>query len=126
MNSLNFSFSFLLNIFNDTDCDGLFHISDGESTKWWEFLEFLNTHRFGWDDDNDGGVTLFDGLWEFFSGFTCSSVDLGLDFLEFAGNVSGVAIHNWTVTGLDLTWMVHNDDLSSEVVAFFCWIILGV
>jgi hypothetical protein len=46
--------------------------------------------------------------FEFFSG---SSVDLGVDGFEFAGNMGGVAIEDGGVSGLDLSWMVENDDL---------------
>jgi len=55
-----------------------------------------------------------------------SSVDLLEELGEFAGDVSGMAIQNWSVSSADLTGMVEDDDLSVERVAAFGWIVLGV
>jgi hypothetical protein len=40
--------------------------------------------------------------------------------------MSSVAIENWGISLLDLTWMVQDDDLSEEVGGVLCWVILGV
>jgi hypothetical protein len=102
----------------------LFHISDGESSERRIFRESFTAHWLGGFHDNQSRVTILDEFWFFFSGFTSSSVDLGFDFLEFAGNVSGVAIQNWAVTVLDLTGVVHDDDLSEEGINFLWGIVL--
>jgi len=61
MNSRSFFFFiFDLNfgtLFDDTDSDGLFHISDSESTKRWIFSEYFNTHSFSGDHINHAGLS---------------------------------------------------------------------
>jgi hypothetical protein len=49
-----------------------------------------------------------------------------VNFLEFASNVSSVAIQYRAVSCRDLTRVVHDDDLSLEIDAFFWWVVLGV
>lgn len=68
---------FLLDGFLDnTDGNGLLHVSDGESTEWWILLESFNAHWLLWDHSNKGGITGLDVLWLFFEDLTRSSVDL--------------------------------------------------
>ena len=74
-------------------------------------MESLAAHWLGGLEDDQGRVSVLDEFWLFFHHFTSSSVDFGLDFLEFAGNVSGVAIQDGGVTVLDLSGVVHDDDL---------------
>jgi len=104
----------------------LLHISDGETTEWWVFSEGFNAHWLGWGDDDQSGITSLDVSWVFFGFLAGTSVHLGLDFGELAGNVGGVAIEDWGVASADLTWMVHDDDLGGEGVAFSSWVVLGV
>jgi len=66
---------------------------------------------------------VFGFSFEFFSG---SSVDLGVDGFEFAGNMGGVAIEDGGISGLDLSWMVENDDLCEEVNGFSGWVVFLV
>jgi len=40
--------------------------------------------------------------------------------------MGSVAIQNRAISVLDLTWVVHDDDLSKEVFNFFGWVALGV
>jgi hypothetical protein len=40
--------------------------------------------------------------------------------------MAGVAIEHWSVTVHDLTWMVHDDNLSLEVVGVLGWGVLGI
>jgi len=109
---------------DDTDGNGLLHVSNGESSEGWVLLESFNTHWFLGNHSNECGITGLDELWLFFEDLTRSSVDLGFDFVEFAGDVSSVAIEDWSVTLLDLTWMVENDNLSEEVSGILCWVVL--
>jgi len=118
--------SLLVDTLDDTDGDGLFHVTDGETAEWWVFSEGFNAHWLGWGDDDQCGVTSLDVWWVFFCFLASTSVHLGLDFGELAGNVCGVAVEDWAVAGTDLTWMVHDDDLGGEGVAFTCWVTLGV
>jgi len=40
--------------------------------------------------------------------------------------MAGMAIKNWRVTIHDLTWMVHDDNLSLEPLGIGGWHILGI
>jgi len=111
---------------NDTDSNGLLHVSDSESTKWWELVESFDNHHLRWGHFDDSGITRFDGFWEFFSDLTSSLVHLVFNFGEFASNMASMAIKNWRVTVHDLTWMVHDNNLSLEVVSVLGWLSLGI
>lgn len=111
---------------DDTDSDGLSHVSDGKSTKWWVVGEGLDTHWLGWHHLDDGSITRLDELWRSFDGLTSSSIDLLEELRELAGDVGSVAIQDWSVTSTDLTWVVEDDDLGVEGVAALWWIVLGV
>ena len=111
---------------DDTDSDGLLHVSDSESTEWWEGSEGLDGHWLGWGHSDDTSITGFDGFWEFLSDGTGSLVHFVLDFSELASDMASMAIEDWRVTVHDLTWMVHDDDLSLEVVSVLCWLSLGI
>ena len=103
---------------DDTDSNGLLHVSNGESSEWWVLRESFNTHWLVGDEGNHGAITRLDTLWFLFKDGTGSSVDLFLDFLELAGNVSSVAIEDWAVSVTDGTRMVQDDDLSVETGGF--------
>ena len=49
-----------------------------------------------------------------------------MNFGEFTGDVSGVAIQNGAVTVFNLSGVVHDDDLSQEVFDFHWGVVLGV
>ena len=57
---------------------------------------------------------------------TGTTIDLLLDFVEFAGNVSSVAIQHWRVSVGDLSRVVENNDLSGEVSTAAGRLVLGV
>ena len=57
---------------------------------------------------------------------TGTTIDLLLDFVEFAGNVSSVAIQHWRVSVGDLSRVVENNDLGSEVRTTRSGFVLGV
>ncbi|KAH3687136.1 hypothetical protein WICPIJ_001891 [Wickerhamomyces pijperi] len=71
----------------------------------------------------NGGL---DELWRVFDGLTGSSVNLFDQGVELTGNVGGVTIQDWRVTGRDLTWVVQDDNLSVERVRTLGWVVLGV
>jgi hypothetical protein len=114
------------NRLDDTDGDGSLHISDSESTKWWEVSERLDAHWLGWLDLDDGTVGGLDEFWVLFKNFTVSSVDLLFDDIKLASDMSGMAIQNWSVTVSDLTWVTKDDDLSIESIALASSINFGV
>jgi len=116
----------LLDRFDNTNSDGLSHVTDSESTKWWVCRESFDAHWLGWGHLDDGSITRFDLLWEVFHLFTGSSVNLFEQFGEFAGNVGGVAIQDWGVTVSDFSGVVQDDDLGVESFSFLGWVVLGV
>merc|ERR1719515_291324 len=111
---------------DDTDGDGLSHVSDGESSKWWVLREGLDAHRLGGGHEDDGGITRLDLLGEVFHLLSGSSIDLLLEFGELAGDVGSVAIEDWGVAVSDLTRVVHDDDLSGEGLGLLGGVVLGV
>lgn len=120
--SLFLSFGFL----DDTDSNGLLHVSNGISTKRGIFLEDFNAHGLGGNEGNQSGVTVLDELGVFFLRLTSSSVDLIVDSFELTSNMSSVAIQDGGISVLDLTGVIHNDNLRVEVSNFFGWVVLGI
>lgn len=116
----------LVDLLDNTDGNGLLHVSDGESTEWWVFGESFDTHGLLWDQNDHSGIVGLYEFWFFFDDLTGSSIDLGKDVGEFTSNMGGMAIQDWGITVLDLTWMVKNDDLSGEVNGFLGWVVLEV
>merc|ERR1719443_1134544 len=116
----------LLNLFDNTDGNGLSHVTDSEAAEWWVLGEHLDNHGLLWLELNHSGITGLDALRVVLSGLTGTLVDLGADLLELAGNMGGVAIQNWSVTIADLTWMVQDDDLGNEHGGVLGGVLLGV
>jgi hypothetical protein len=120
------SSSLLFNGLDDTDGNGLLHVSDGESSKRRIVGESFNTHGLVGDEGNHSAITRLNSLGFLFKNGTSSSVNLFLDFRELAGNVSSVAIQDWAVTSTDLTGMVEDNNLGIETGSFLGGIVLGV
>jgi len=116
----------LVDVLDNTDGNGLSHVTYGETSEWWVFGESFDTHWFLWGKDSNGGVTRFDKLGVVFKFLTGTTIDLLLELRELAGNVSSVAIKDWSVSSVDLTRVVQDDDLGGEVVGTLWWIVLGV
>lgn len=72
---------------DDTDSDGGSHITDGETTKWRVLEEGLNNHGLGWSEEDNGGITVLDELGLLFLDLVGTTVNLGFNFSELAGNV---------------------------------------
>lgn len=118
---------FLLDDFlDDTDGDGLLHVSHGESSEGRVLVESLNAHGFLRDHSNEGSLARLEVLGLFFDNLTGSSVDLALELFELTGDVSGVAVEHGGVSLLDLTGVVKDDDLSEEVLGVLSGVVLGV
>jgi len=99
------SSSFLYRL-DDTNSNRLPHVTDGETTKRWEFVEGLDTHWLGGNHFDDGSVTRLDELGALFNDLTRTTVNLLNELRELACNVSSVAVEHWRVTGSDLTgWL---------------------
>src|SRR5690554_6829509 len=62
---------FLGDLFDDTDGDGLSHVTDSETSERRVFRESLDTHGLGGNQFGNAGITGFDRLgflFQFFSG----------------------------------------------------------
>lgn len=128
---------------DDTDSDGLSHVTDGEAAQWWVVSERLNAHGLGRNHFDDGSITRLNELRVVFDRLAAAAVNLLEELRELAGNVGGVAIQDWSVTGTDLTRVVYktlveifnigaqrklteDDDLSIEGVAALWRVLLAV
>lgn len=120
------STSGLLDGLDDTDGDGLTHVTDGETTQGRVVGESLNAHGLGGNHLDDGGVTRLDELGGGLSSLTGTAVDLLEELRELAGNVGSVAIEDGSVTGTDLARVVHDNDLGVERSGTHGRVVLGV
>jgi hypothetical protein len=111
---------------DDTDGDSLTHVTDGKATKRRVLLEALNAEGLGGDEGNHDGITLLDALRGLFEDLTVALIDLLKELSELAGNVSSVAIEDGSITSVDLSGVVEDDDLGKEVVNTYGGIVLGV
>ena len=104
----------------------MFHVSNGVSTKRGIFLEDFAAEGLGGDEGDESGISVLDELGVLFLRFTSSSVDLVVNGFELASNMGSVAIEHGGISVLDLTGVVHDDDLRVERSNFFSWVVLGI
>lgn len=100
--------------FDDTDGNGLTHVTDGETTKRGVVSESLNAQWLGGLKVDNARITRLDELGVLFKNLTGTTVHLLLDMSELAGDVGSVAVKNRGVSVTDLTGVVHDNDLSLE------------
>jgi len=89
-------------------------------------LEDFAAEGLGGDEGDESGISVLDELGVLFLRFTSSSVDLVVDGFELASNMGSVAIEHGGISVLDLTGVVHDDDLRVERSNFFSWVVLGI
>ena len=82
-------------LLDDTDGNGLFHVTDGEAAERGVLGEFFDDHGLLGHELNHGGITGLDARRVLLSDFTSTFVNLGLDGIELASDVGGVAIEHW-------------------------------
>jgi len=111
---------------DDTDGNGLTHVTDGKTTKWWVVGKGLDAHWLGWNHLDNGCVTRLDKLWRSFDGLASTTINLLEKLRKLASNVGSVAIEDWSVTSTNLTRVVEDNDLSIERLGTLWWIVLGV
>jgi len=111
---------------DDTDSDGLSHVTDGETTERRVVSEGLNAHGLGGNHLDDGSVTRLDELGGVLHRLAGTSVNLLEELGELAGNVGSVAIEDGCVTSTDLTRVVQDDNLGVEGVTTLGGVVLGV
>jgi len=113
-------------LLDDTDSDGLAHITDSESTEGSVGGERLDNHGLLGDKLNHSGVLGLDALGKLLSDGTGTLVNLCSDLGELAGNMASVAIEDGSVSVLDLSGMVEDDNLSDEHLGVSARVVLGV
>lgn len=111
---------------DDTDGDGLTHVTDSETTERRVVSEGLNAHGLGGHHLDDGSITRLDELGAVLNRLAGTAVDLLKELGELASNVGSVAIEDWCVTGTDLTGVVKDDDLGVEGLGTLGGVILRV
>lgn len=111
---------------DDSDGNSLSHISDGESSKWSVLGKWFDAHWLGWQHLDDGGITGFDLWWIIFNLLSGSSIDFLDHLVESASDMSGMAIQDWSVTFLDFTGVVQDDNLGVESFGRESWVFLAV
>jgi len=112
--------------FDDTNSNGLSHVTDGETAKRRILGECLNAHGLGRNHLDDGSITRLDELGRSFDRLASTTVNLLQELGELAGNVGGVAVEDWCVTSTDLTRVVEDNDLGVERLSTLWWVVLGV
>jgi hypothetical protein len=116
----------LINLLDDTDGNGLTHVTDGETAERGILSESLNAHGLGGNHLDDSGITGLDELRVVLNGLTSTAIDLLEELSELAGNVGGVAIEDGSVTSTDLAGVVEDDDLGLEGSGSLGGVVLGV
>jgi len=116
----------LLNGLDDTNGNGLTHVTDGETTKRGVLGESLLAHGLGGNHLDDGGVTRLDELGAVLNRLAGTAVDLLQELGELAGNVGRVAVEDGGVAGTDLAGVVEDDDLGVERSGTGRGVVLGV
>jgi hypothetical protein len=115
-----------LNRLDDTNSDGLSHVTDGETTERRVVSESLNAHGLGGNHLDNGSITRLDELGGSLNRLASSAVNL-LDKLgELASDVGSVAIEDGGVTSTDLTRVVEDNDLGVERLGTLGGVGLGV
>jgi len=111
---------------DDTDGNGLTHITDGKTTKRWVLGKSLNAHWLRWNHLDNGSITRLDELWRRFDGLASTTINLLEKFSKLASNVGSVAIEDRSVPSSNLTRVVEDNDLGVERFGTLWWIVLGV
>ena len=116
----------LIDGLDDTDGNGLPHITDGETTERRVLVVGLNTHGFARDELGNASITRLDELGRLLKNLSASPINLLNQLGELAGNVSSVTIQDGGITRTNLTGVVEDDDLGVEGSGFLGRIVLGV
>jgi len=116
----------LLHGFDNTDGDSLLHVTDCEAAEGWVLLEGFHAHLLRGDKLDDAGVSALDELGVFFKTLARSAVELLSDLLELAGDVGSMAVKNGRVARMDLTRVIHDDNLCLEGLGHPGRVVLGV
>lgn len=113
-----FFWFFFGDFLNNSDSNCLFHISDGKSSERGILSKGFNAHGFGGVHNNNSRFILLNEFGFNFNRLSSSLINFINKSGEFASNMSSMTIKNWSVSSVDLTRMVHNDNLRFETLGF--------
>lgn len=116
----------LNNRLNNTNSDGLTHVTNSEPSKRWVIREGFDTHWLGRHHLDDSGVTRLDELGSVLNGLSGTTVNLLQELGELAGNMGGVAVEDWCVTSSNLAGVIQDNDLGIEGLGTLGRVVLGV
>ena len=116
----------LLDGFDDTDSNGLPHVTDGETTERGILVVGLYTHGLTRNELGNAGITGLDELRRVLEGLAASPVDFLDQLGELTGNVGSVTIQHRGVALTDLTGVVEDDDLGVERSGLLGGVVLRV
>jgi len=111
---------------NDTDGNGLPHITDGETTERRVLIVGLNTHGLAGDKLGNARITGLDELGRGLNNLSAPPVNLLKQLGELASNVGGMTIQDRSVTRANLTGVVEDDNLGVEGSGLLGRVVLGV
>jgi hypothetical protein len=104
----------------------LTHVTDGETTERRVLGIGLDTHGLGRNHLDDASITRLDKLGAGLDTLAGTTINLLQELGELAGNVGGVAIQDWCVSGRNLPRVVENNDLGVEGIGTLGRVVLGV
>ena len=117
LGDLSVSLILLGDCLDDTDGNGLPHVTHGKTSQRWVVAESLYTHVLLGGQFTDGGISRLDKLGVVFQLLVGTTINLLLQFNELAGNMGGVAIQHWRISSLDLARVVQDDHLQQQKMA---------
>ena len=106
------------NLLDDTDGDGLSHVTHGKTSEKGVVRESLDAHSLLGYHLNDSSISRLDLLRVVLKFLSRTTINLLLQFSEFASDVSGMAIDDGCVAGTDLSRVVQDDDLQIKEKSF--------
>merc|ERR550519_2288662 len=111
---------------DDAHSNGLPHVTDSKPSKGRELGERFDTHWLAGGEQDNGSISRLDELWVVLCRFTSTTVNLLLDLGKLASDMCSVAIQDWAVPIRDLSRVVQDNDLSSEVLHTRGWLVLRI
>jgi len=111
---------------DDTDSNGLPHVTHSEPSQGSELAERLHAHWLRRNELDNGSVTRLDELRVILGRLASTTINLLLDLSELTSDVSGVAIKHGTVSVGDLSGVVEDNNLGGEVGNSASRLVLGI
>lgn len=119
-------FSNMGNLLDDANGDGPLHVTNGKATQRWELGKCFHAKGLGWDYLDDCSVASLNLRGVLFNYISSSTVQFRDDLFESTGNMSSVAVQNWTVAGMNGTRVGHDNDLRNKGLGASSWFVMRV